>query len=157
MRRGKHVDHGIGLAVSEPCVSEEQVGKHGPSLGPHRHLPHAGGQRGADREAALLRSGRSGLVPVFRSEDWTIYSLPNATPILTGPADAAVDLLDHETLAGHVEGPGTYRLRVRWTPYRRVRGPVCIARAPDGMTSVPARAAGRFMLEASLLDRSHCG
>src|SRR5918996_1270993 len=60
----------------------------------HVLLPHARlGPLGADREARLLRSGRSGLLPVFRGDDWTIYRLPRATPLLTGPADAAVGQL----------------------------------------------------------------
>jgi hypothetical protein len=124
----------------------------------HVLLPHARlGPLGADREATLLRSGRSGLLPVFRGDDWTIYRLPRATPLLTGPAGAAVEQLDHVQLAGRVASAGRYRLRVRWTPFRRVRGPVCVAPAADGMTDVIARRAGRFALEASLLDGGRCG
>jgi hypothetical protein len=124
----------------------------------HVMLPHARlGPLGADREATLLRSGGSGLVPVFRSADWTIYRLPNATPLLTGPADAAVEVLEHERIAARVDAGGGYRLRVRWTPYRRVAGPVCVAPAPDGMTDVVATRAGRFTLEASLLHGDRCG
>jgi hypothetical protein len=96
-------------------------------------------------------------VPVFRSADWTIYRLPNATPLLTGPADAAVEVLEHERIAARVDAGGGYRLRVRWTPYRRVAGPVCVAPAPDGMTDVVATRAGRFTLEASLLHGDRCG
>ena len=124
----------------------------------HVLLPHARlGPLGADREATLLRTGRSGLVPVFRSADWTIYRLPGAAPLLTGPAEAAVEQLDHVSVEGRVAAAGMYRLRIRWTPFRHVRGPVCVSRAPDGMTDVVARRAGRFTLEASLLDSDRCG
>jgi hypothetical protein len=111
-------------------------------------LPEARlGPMGADREAELLRSGRAGLVPVFRSADWTIYQHPRATPILTGPAPASLDVLSHSRIAGSVGAPGTYRLRVRYTQYWRVAaGAVCLERAPDGMTRLVARRAGRFVL-----------
>ena len=37
-------------------------------------------------EARLLRSGRSGLAPVFRSATTSIYGVPSPRPIVTGPA-----------------------------------------------------------------------
>jgi hypothetical protein len=124
----------------------------------HVLLPHARlGPLGADREARLLSSGRSGLLPVFRSDEWTIYRLPDAAPLLTGAAGATVERFDHANLAAQVARAGTYRLRVRWTPFRRVSGPVCVSRLPDGMTEVVARRAGRFTLDASLLHGDRCG
>ena len=123
----------------------------------HVLLAHARlGPLGADREAALLRSGRSGLAPVFRSGDWTIYRLPDATPLLTGPATAVVERLEHERIVARVAAPGTYRLRVRWSPYWKVRGAVCVERASDGMTQVVARHAGRFTLDPSLRGGGRC-
>ena len=114
-------------------------------------LPQARlGPLGAGREAALLRSDRSGLRTVFRDADWTIYELPKATPILTGPAAVSLERLGHERVAGNVAAPGTYRLRVRWTRHRRVTGPVCLEREADGMTRVIARRAGRFELAPAL-------
>jgi hypothetical protein len=105
------------------------------------------GPLGAHAEAELLRSGRSGLVPVFHSRDWRIYELPDATPLLTGPARADFVTLSHERIEAQVATTGRYRLRVRYTPYWRVeRGNVCLARARDGMTEVVARASGRFAL-----------
>jgi hypothetical protein len=111
-------------------------------------LPHARlGPLGAREEAELLRSGRSGLVPVFRNRDWRIYELPDATPILTGPATADFVALSHKRIEARVSAPGTYRLRVRYTPYWHVEsGSVCLARAREGMTAVVARAAGPFTL-----------
>lgn len=111
-------------------------------------LPHARlGARGADREARLLRSRASGLRPVFRSESWTIYELPRATPILSGPAPARLDRLGHERIAGWTSRRGMYRLRVRYTRYWRVAaGGVCVRSTPDGMTELVARRPGRFLL-----------
>ena len=123
----------------------------------HVVLAHALlGPLGADREAALLRSGRSGLHPVLTTEDWTIYRLPDATPLLTGPAGATVERLEHERIVVRVAAPGTYRLRVRWSPHWRVQGDVCVAPANDGMTRVVTRGAGRFTLVPSLGGGGRC-
>jgi hypothetical protein len=112
-------------------------------LVPHAHLDVLG----AAAEADLLRSGRSGLVPVFRSRDWHIYELPQPTPILTGPGPASLTEVTPGQVAGTASAPGRYLLRIRYTAYLRVaRGAVCLAAAPGGMTSLFAQAAGRFLL-----------
>ena len=115
------------------------------------------GPLGADLEAELLRSGRSGLRPAYHSRDWTIYRLPNATPILSG---ARIERLAHDRIDGRTPAPGRYRLRVRFNRYWRVAaGAVCLTRAPDGMTTIVAARAGRFTLTvdqspATLLRRA---
>jgi hypothetical protein len=119
-------------------------------------LPRARlGPLGATEEAELLRSGRSGLVPVFRSADWSIYELRKATPLLTGPAPARLTELTSDRVAGTVGAAGTYTLRLRSMPYWTVeRGAVCTARAPDGMTRLVAREPGGFELAVGTpLDR----
>jgi hypothetical protein len=106
------------------------------------------GAHGAADEAELLHSGAAGLRPVFRTADWTVYELPGATPILTGPGRPELLRLEHDRVEGRTTAAGTHRLRVRWTPYRRVAaGDVCLARAPDGTTLLTARRPGRFALE----------
>ena len=110
------------------------------------------GRMGEEREAELLASGGSGLQEVFRSDDWRIYELPRAEPILTGPGDASLSEIEHERIAGSLPTPGEYRLRVRYTRYWRVEsGRLCLTEAPDGMTVLRARAPGPFALE---LDES---
>jgi hypothetical protein len=105
------------------------------------------GRYGEEREADLLRSGRSGLIEVFTTADWRVFELPDATPILSGPAGASLTALEHERIAGSTRVPGDYRLAVRFTPYWRVsRGDVCLERAADGMTRLSARRAGPFEL-----------
>ena len=97
-------------------------------------------QEGAHRQAELLESGRSGLVPVLVHPDGVIYELPRATPILTGPGSARVTRLTHDRILGELGAAGTYRLRVHYTPYMEVAaGGVCLAPATDGMTLIEAR------------------
>jgi hypothetical protein len=115
------------------------------------HLPRVPLDRlAAERQAAILGSGRSGLVRVYAGRDWTIFRLPSPTPILTGPAPARLDELGHDRLAGSVSAPGSYLLRVRYMRYWRVAaGDVCLERAPSGMTRLVARGAGRFELRVA--------
>ncbi|HXV57533.1 MAG TPA: hypothetical protein VD704_06665 [Gaiellaceae bacterium] len=113
------------------------------------------GRVGEEREAALLRSGDSGLLEVARAGDVTVYELPDPAPILTGPAGARLTALGHDRVAGEVDAPGRYRLAVRWTPTWRVEsGGVCVSEAPDGMTSLVATAPGPFELGVSALPRA---
>jgi len=110
------------------------------------------GRVGEEREADLLRSGRSGLLEIARAGDVTVYELPDPKPILTGPARARITAMGHDRVAGEVGAPGTYRLAVRWTPTWRVTGgDVCVEEAPDGMTNIVAGRAGPFELSVSAL------
>jgi hypothetical protein len=102
---------------------------------------------GARTEARLLLSGRSGLLPVFRSRHWHIYKVRSPVPLLTGSDPARITALGHERIAGWTAARGTYRLRVNYTRYWKVvRGEVCIARSPDGMTKVWSAHRGPFTL-----------
>jgi hypothetical protein len=80
----------------------------------------------ARNEAELLRSGRSGLDRVAQVGGWTVFEVPHATPIAT-PADGiSVISLTSADITLNVRRPGTYRLRLRYTPYWRVeRGTAC--------------------------------
>ena len=71
----------------------------------------------ARQEAELLRSGRSRLEPVFRSTHITIYSVPSPRPLVTGPAPATVVELTQTRLTLRVDGAGTYRVAIRYSPY----------------------------------------
>jgi hypothetical protein len=105
------------------------------------------GQKGEEREARLLRSGRSGLSPVFADGNVTIYELPQPAAILTGPASPQITRLDHSRIEGTLRRPGAYVLRIRYTRYWRVRaGAVCVERAAGGMTRLRATRPGHFAL-----------
>jgi hypothetical protein len=100
-------------------------------------------------EARLLQSGRSGLQIVERLPHQTIYKLPNATPLITGPAPATVLWLWPSRLVGEVGAPGSYRVRVRWSPYWRAASG-CVSRTADGQTQLDAPRAGLVQLSFSL-------
>ncbi len=71
----------------------------------------------AGNEAKLLRSGESGLREVAQVGGWTVFELPKPTPIAT-PADGiSIISLTSDAVTLRVERPGTYRLRLRYTPY----------------------------------------
>jgi hypothetical protein len=109
------------------------------------------GRKSEEREAALLRSGRSGLREVRVLDDWRIYELPGARGMLPG---GRVTELSHERLAGSVPAVGAYRLAVRFTPYWDVRrGDLCLAETSDGMTELRARRGGPFVLEIAFGER----
>jgi hypothetical protein len=117
-------------------------------------LPNARlGPMGASREAQLLRSGSSGLDVILRSRDWTVYEVPDPTPILEG---GMLTRLDHDLVAGRVAAPGSYRLRIRWSPYWSATGAVCVERATDGTTILRATHGGLFRLRAALPGSARC-
>ncbi len=72
-------------------------------------LPDTALDYSAAAEAELLRSGQSGLVIAGRTEHWTFYELPNATPIVTRPRSTSrrdVVVLDAERVWLYFERPG---------------------------------------------------
>ena len=101
---------------------------------------------GGPQEARVLRSPDSGLNPVFRSRNWTIYELPHATPLLTGPANPVVTAFDHTAIRGRVFAPGRYLLRAHYSPYLRLQGSGCASQAPDKMTYLDLTRPERFAL-----------
>jgi hypothetical protein len=111
-------------------------------------LPHrlALDGSGAEPEARLLSAGRSGLNEVFDHNGWTIYRVPNATPILSGPAPSGITSFGHDNIDAWVAKPGRYRLLVRYTPSLTSSPRICIQPAPGGMTSLIAKRPGRFEL-----------
>jgi hypothetical protein len=86
-------------------------------------------------EAALLRSGRSGLNPVFRSANFRVFAVPSPHSILTGPAPSTVTSMSATTVRIRLVAAGVYRLAVRYSPYWHVEG-ACLSKRPDGMTNV---------------------
>ena len=101
---------------------------------------------GGPQEARLLRSPGSGLKAVFRSRDWTIYELPHATPLLTGPASPVITSFGHTAIRGQVFAAGRYLMRAHYSPYLRLQGGGCVAPGPDKMTYLDLTGPQRFAL-----------
>jgi hypothetical protein len=83
-------------------------------------------------EAALVRSGRAGLRPVFRTRDLTIYSVPDPRALITGPGMPRITSVSESQLSVAVHRSGTYRIAVRWSPYWHTSAG-CLRRGHDGM------------------------
>jgi hypothetical protein len=97
-------------------------------------------------EETLLRSGSSGLNVVFRTRHLVIYELPDATPVITGPAPAEVVSVRPTQLLLRVSAPGEYDVAVRFSPYwLTLEG--CVSRAPNGMTRLTTFHPGLVLLD----------
>jgi hypothetical protein len=95
----------------------------------------------ARAEAALLRSGRSGLDPVFDFGHGTVYRVPAPAAIVVGPAAPRILALHTESVRFLAHTPGRYRVSIRYSPYWSTDGG-CVRRRTDGMMDVLARDAG---------------
>ena len=99
----------------------------------------------ARAEAALLRSGHSGLRPVLETPRLTIFGVPRPEPILTGPGGGRVVELTATRVLLDLPRAGDYRLAVRFSPYWQAPG-ACLIRREDGMTTVSATRPGPLQL-----------
>jgi hypothetical protein len=99
---------------------------------------------GGPQEARVVRSRASGLKAVFHSRNWTIYELPHATPLLTGPASPVVTSFGHTAIHGRVFAAGRYLLRNHYSPYLRLQGGGCVAPGPNKMTYLDLTRPERF-------------
>ena len=112
-------------------------------------------------EGSLIRSGLPYLRLLYAGRHWRIYAVRGATPIASGPG--ALTSLGHQSFALSVRAPGSFLVRVRYTPYWQVTaGSGCVARGAGGWTEVVARSAGplrvgaRFSLDRALGGGSSC-
>jgi len=115
-------------------------------------------------EAALLRSGRSGLVPVLRTGRGTVYAVPDPRPLISG--GARVVRLTQTRVVLDLPRAGRYRLAIRYSPYWDASG-TCLRPGPDGMIVLSSSragtvtlgfhvAAGRALATLVGLDRGDC-
>jgi hypothetical protein len=95
----------------------------------------------ARAEASLLRSGRAGLLPVFRAGHVTIYAVPRPRSLVSGPSPASMRRIGQTSMTVELGGPGTYRVAVRYSPYWHA-SEGCVGPRRDGMLSLSVPAAG---------------
>ena len=105
------------------------------------------------REANLVRSGNAGLRRVFKSRDVSIYAVPHARSIVSGPGRPAVLALRESRLAVHVSRGGRYRIAVRWSPYWHASAG-CLARTSDGMLGLRTSTAATVRIAFDVTARS---
>ncbi len=103
----------------------------------------------ARAEAALIRSGRSRLRPVFRGKHLSVYEVPAARPLVTGPGRAHVLRITQTRVVLRAGSPGIYRIAVRYSPYWAASSG-CLNEAPDGMLRLTIPAAGIVALHFEL-------
>jgi len=86
---------------------------------------------------------------VERSGAWTVYRLRDAEPLAVGLSGgtAQVTRMGHRGFAVAVDEPGTYLVKVTWSPYWSLSGgPGALRRSPDRLLLLDARAAGAYTL-----------
>ncbi len=102
---------------------------------------------GGPEEARIIRSSPARFRTVAVTSTGTIYELAGANGIVTGPARAIVTRLGQSTVEGRVAAGGTYRVRMRHSPYWVAATPgACLREAPGGMIELDLPAAGAFTL-----------
>lgn len=107
-------------------------------------LPDAPLDYSALAEARLVRSGRAAyLREIWSSKNWRLFAVADPTPLASAPG--VLESVSTDSLTLYAPRPGSYTVRVRFTPYWALAaGSGCVARARGGWTEVQARQAGSF-------------
>jgi hypothetical protein len=125
-------------------------------------LPDAPLDPSSAKEGAMVRAGLPYLRETFRSSHWRVFRVLGALPLLSGPGRLAA--LGHDGFEIAADRPGSFLVRVRYTPYWTLTaGAGCVGSAPGGWTEVQlrdagrARVAARFSLARALGSGDTCG
>lgn len=104
-------------------------------------LPDAPLDYSARAEARLVRAGLPYLREVWRSAHWRLFAVQGATPLAQRPA--VLSSMGSDSFTLHVPRPGSYLVRVRFSPYWALQGRSgCVRQGPSGFTEVQARSTG---------------
>jgi hypothetical protein len=103
-------------------------------------------------EARLLESGRSKLEPVLFTPELTIYEVPRARRIVSGPGPAGVLAFTETRIDLQLAFPGRYRLAVRYSPYWHPSSG-CVVRREDGMVELVVPRGGRVNVHFAVKAR----
>jgi hypothetical protein len=102
-------------------------------------------------EARVIDGAPSYLREVWHSAHWRLFAVRDATPLAQPPS--VLTRLAHDAFTLQASAPGTYVVRVRFSPYwAPADGRGCVSRAGDDWTRVQTRAAGsvRVTIDFSL-------
>jgi hypothetical protein len=100
---------------------------------------------GVTREAALLNKGLPYLHEIWSNPNWRLYAVDQPVPIVSSPA--RVVRLSDTGLTVTVPSPGSYSLRMQWSPYFSVDGGR-VVEAPDGDAVLDLSTAGKHRMHA---------
>jgi hypothetical protein len=117
-------------------------------------LPDTALDPSSAQEGRLIEAGLPYLREVSRTLHWRIYAVRGATPLAQGPG--ALLAVGHDWFMLRARAAGRFVVRVHYTRYWTVqRGAACVSSAPDGWTTVTARAPGIVRVAARFsLDRA---
>lgn len=110
-------------------------------------LPDAKLDSAGQQERRLIDGGLAYLQQVWHSPRWRLFAVRNPTPLAQPPARMLHLGTDSFTL--QVPRPGSYEVRLHWTPYWALASPAagCVSAASGGFTEVQAHTAGRIRVE----------
>ena len=103
----------------------------------------------AEAERRLIRSGRSGLRVVRRARHFTIYAVPDPSPLITGPARVTVLDLGASEVVASVAAPGRYHIAVKWSPYWFANA-ACVQESPNGQVLLTVARRGTVAVRFNL-------
>lgn len=118
----------------------------------HVFLPHAPLDWSGEREAEILRSSPAFSV-VWRSAHWTVYRLRDPSPIavaLDGGTNPRVLAVLHQAIYLEVPRPGTYLIKVTYSPYWQITqglGALRRASGPRQFVELQADEAGLYGIQ----------
>jgi hypothetical protein len=102
----------------------------------------------SEREVRILKTSPEFEV-VEQTGVWTVYRLRDAEPLAVGLSggEAQVARMGHQGFSVAVNRPGTYLLKVTWSPYWTLtEGSGVLRRSPDRLLLLEARGAGVYTL-----------
>jgi hypothetical protein len=99
------------------------------------------------QEAALIRGGLPFLREVFTSANWRIYAVLHAQPLASGPGELTA--MDDDGFTLRATHPGTFLVRVRYTPYWKITsGLGTVKEGQGGWTEVSTELPGEVSIDA---------
>jgi hypothetical protein len=121
-------------------------------------LPDAPLDYSANAEAQIVRGRPGYLREIWHTAHWRLFEVLGATPLAQPPS--VLSSLDSDSFTLHASSPGTFKVRLHYTPYWALaNGHGCVHRAPGDWTDVQTSAAGsvRVVIDFSLSRILHHG